>query len=126
MARITFEERTCSSKKTRKDDKTSIGEAILQQLPSSRKVSKEKPVEVFGAIFTVEWDPLAFVAEQKYQKPACEALATAITLSGCADCVQALTCEEYLDQNWHSSGRDTLEILQTMLSNKTGAKHTSE
>jgi hypothetical protein len=80
-----------------------IRREIIYSLPSPHEVSRKKPAEAYKITFEIEWDPLAFVKEQKYKEQPDEAVEIAITLTGSAKDAQALTCAQYLCQTWPSA-----------------------
>jgi hypothetical protein len=102
------------------DNLSIIKEQILSVIPTSGKVGSSQPVETCTAVFNVDWDPRAFVKEQQYRERADEAIATAITLTGCPSCAQATTTTEYLDQTWPVSRTGTLQVLKDMVLNGSG------
>lgn len=106
------------------DRMLAIRRKILKHIPRATTLSRAEPVETFGAEFNVDWDPLTFVTEQQYEARPSEALAGAITLTGSAENAQALTCAEYVDQTWPSSGRYTLQLLQKMLDSERSDRST--
>ncbi|KAI1872535.1 hypothetical protein JX265_005415 [Neoarthrinium moseri] len=73
--------------------------------------------------FTVDWDPVAFLAAQEYGGPIHEAVAKAITLTGDLRDAQALSCQEYLAQTWPSSGPLLMQLIENLIRNRdTGAE----
>ncbi|KAE8381785.1 hypothetical protein BDV26DRAFT_255120 [Aspergillus bertholletiae] len=97
-----------------------IQDRILQDIPNSRKVSRSQPVDACMAIFAVDWDPRAFLEEQKYSEPPDEAIEKAITITGYPSCAQAVTAQEYLRQTWPNTGIWTLNILKDLVLNESG------
>lgn len=93
---------------------------ILGTLPSSGKVSRSQPVKTFKSFFNVDWDVLAFVAQQEYRERADEAIATAITLTGGPDGAQATTTTQYFDQTWPISGPWILQALKSAALDRSG------
>lgn len=108
------------------DHASSIAEDILRKLVSKGKVSRKNPVESHRAVFTVDWNPLAFLEEQDYEEEWSEALAGAITLTGCASFAQALTCAEYMRQTWPCSGLSTLHAFQHIVKRSQDGHTTRE
>jgi hypothetical protein len=102
------------------DNLSIIREQILNVIPTSGKFGRSQPVETCTAVFDVDWDPRAFVKEQQYRERADEAIATAITLTGCPNCAQATTTTEYLDQTWRVSSTGTLQVLKDMVLSGSG------
>ncbi|KAL9087250.1 MAG: hypothetical protein Q9165_006744 [Trypethelium subeluteriae] len=65
--------------------------------------------------FCLDWDPFTFIREQNYPGPPHKAIGTAITLTGSADDAQALTCEQYMQQMWPSSGQYVLSLVKDII-----------
>ncbi|KAJ5525503.1 hypothetical protein N7494_012153 [Penicillium frequentans] len=63
----------------------------------------------------MDWDPVTFLQEQQYLESPEIAIGQAIVLTGSAVMVQALTCSEYLQQTWPSSGMKILELIQELI-----------
>lgn len=101
-----------------------IRREILHSLPSSHKVSRKKSPQAYKVAFRIKWDPLAFVKEQGYGEEPCEAVKTAITLTGSAGDAQALTCGQYLRQTWPLSGEHTIRLLKDVVRSGPGYRHT--
>jgi hypothetical protein len=84
---------------------------ILDGLPSQHKVSRRISPQAYAIAFEVDWDPLVFVKEQNYTENACEAIRTAITLTGNYRDAQALTTEAYVKQVWADYGLCVLRLI---------------
>ncbi|KAF2230905.1 hypothetical protein EV356DRAFT_579648 [Viridothelium virens] len=65
--------------------------------------------------FRLDWHLLAFVQEQNYPGLPHEAIGKAITLTGSVDDAQALTCEQYMQQTWPSSGQYVLSLVKDIM-----------
>jgi hypothetical protein len=100
-----------------------IRRKIIYSLPSSHEVSRKKLAEAYKITFEIEWDPLAFVKEQKYKEQPDEAIEIAITLIGSAKDAQALTCAQYLRQTWPSAGGHTVQLVKDVLRSGRGHRH---
>jgi hypothetical protein len=105
----------------------SIASQIRQKvfsLPSFRNISRNASPQECKIMFTIPWDPRAFVKEQEYQEMAADAIARAITLTGAAGNTQALTCEQYLKQTWPLSGKHTIQLVQDVVRSDKDSQHT--
>jgi hypothetical protein len=98
-----------------------IRNAILNALPSSPKISRRKPAEIFNVGFMVDWDPVAFLREEEYTEKPEDAIERAITLTGSTVSAQALTCGGYLRQTWPSTGEQILYLIKSLVSGKNRA-----
>jgi len=101
-----------------------IRREILHSLPSTHKVSRKESPQAYTVTFRIKWDPLAFIKEQDYGGEPCEAVKTAITLTGSAADAQALTCGQYLRQTWPLSGGHTTGLLQDVVRSGPNYRHT--
>jgi hypothetical protein len=99
-----------------------IREKILCASPSLQKVSRKTPSQEYRGTFELDWDPLSFVKEQQYTESPDEALERAITLTGSANNVQALTAGEYLSQTWAATGKYVMRLVTNVLRN-TAERH---
>jgi len=105
----------------------SIASQIRQKvfsLPSFRSISRNASPQECKIMFTIPWDPRAFVKQQEYKEMATDAIARAITLTGAAGNAQALTCERYLKQTWPLSGEHTLQLVQDVVRSDEDSQHT--
>ncbi|PKY06683.1 hypothetical protein P168DRAFT_232537 [Aspergillus campestris IBT 28561] len=96
-----------------------IRRSILSSLPTSPRISRQKPAEIFDVSFRVPWDPRGFLIEQEYMESPEEAVEKVITLTGSTVSVQALTCGDYMQQTWPSTGKDVLKLLKVLVSGET-------
>lgn len=101
----------------RADVMRSIRNQILSTLPSSHEVSRKKSSREYRATFEIDWDPLSFVKEQKYQESPDEAIKRSITLTGSPEDAQALTTGQYLAQTWPTSGAEVMRIVAEVIRN---------
>lgn len=62
--------------------------------------------------FVLEWDLPGFMRSQAYDTCREIAMESAITITGSSSDAQALTCLQYMDQVWPSTGREILRVLQ--------------
>jgi hypothetical protein len=92
---------------------------ILGALPSSHKVSRNAPSQVYKARFELDWDPLSFVEQQQYIERSDKALERAITITGCANDAQSLTTREYLCQTWPATGGHVMRLVTDVVRNIT-------
>jgi hypothetical protein len=111
------------------DTMTTVRNYIISGLPLPRNISPNSPSQPCSVIYTVDWDPVAFLAEQEYGEPPSFAIFNAITLTGTCVAVQALTCLDYMNQVWPEIGHHTLGLIQTLVTsghpNSTTCKWTS-
>ena len=100
-----------------------IRREIIHSLPSSHKVSRKRPAEAYKVVFTLDWDPLAFIIEQEYEEEPDEAIEIAITLTGSTKDAQALTCTQYMCQTWQSTGQQTIQLIKDVVRSGPGCQH---
>lgn len=98
-----------------------IRHTILKSLPSSSRISRRKPTEIFDMSFMADWDPNIFLRDEEYTEEPGYAIERTITLTCSSSTAQALTCGDYLRQTWPSTGEQTLKLLKSMVSGKTKA-----
>jgi hypothetical protein len=101
----------------RADVMRSIRNQILSTLPSSHKVSRKRSSREYRATFEIDWDPLSFVKDQKYQESPDQAIERSITLTGSPEDAQALTTGQYLAQTWPTSGAEVMRIVAEVMRN---------
>lgn len=92
-------------------------------LPSVRSISRTRPPETCIIAFEIDWNPLAFVREQKYPQEPHEAIEIAITLTGGARDAQALTSGQYLCQTWPINGEHTMQLVKDVVRGLPGSRH---
>jgi hypothetical protein len=88
---------------------------IFSHLPLSRKFSKYQSADPYQMTFLVEWDPRAFLVNQKYPEKPEDAIERAITVTGSVTDAQALTCCQYLCQTWPSTGMEVLQLIKDIV-----------
>jgi hypothetical protein len=101
-----------------------IKQKILHFLPSSHNVSRKKSADAYKMTFELEFDPITFIKEQAYSEEPDKAVERAITLTGYANDVQALTCGQYLYQTWPTTGEHIIKLVKTAVRSGTGHRHT--
>jgi hypothetical protein len=101
----------------RVDVMRTIRNQILGTLPSLHEVSRKKSSKEYRATFEMDWDPLSFVKDQKYQESPDQAIERSITLTGCPGDAQALTTGQYLAQTWPASGAEVMGIVAETMRN---------
>ncbi|KAI9155360.1 hypothetical protein HJFPF1_07942 [Paramyrothecium foliicola] len=89
------------------DVMASIRQTVIDSMPSQTDALQ------VTAIFDLEWDPRAFLAEQSYETY--EALLRAITITGTEDDAQALTAEQYIFQTWSAEAGDNNNNLLNLI-----------
>ncbi|KAJ0420501.1 hypothetical protein BJY00DRAFT_136689 [Aspergillus carlsbadensis] len=97
-----------------------IREGILFALPVSPNISRKCPSQTHQMVFEVEWDPIQFIAEQRYEEGRSDAFERAITLTGSVSHAQALTCGQYLRQTWPFSGDCMIGLLREIINSGPG------
>lgn len=103
-----------------------ISSTIFQILPASSRISRKIAPERFTMMFQVNWDPVTFLREQQYLDSPEIAIGQAIVLTGSTTTVQALTCWEYLQQTWPSSGVKILKLIQEVVTPANPNRSTGE
>ncbi|KAL4888043.1 hypothetical protein BDV59DRAFT_189417 [Aspergillus ambiguus] len=93
-----------------------IRDTILALLPLNLEVSKRRPEGTLEVLIRVNWDPAAFYNEQNYTESPRQALERAITLTGWRGATQALTCSQYMEQTWPSTGTKILRLITNFVS----------
>lgn len=101
----------------RVDVMRTIKNQILSTLPSLHEVSRKKSSKEYRATFEIDWDPLSFVKDQKYQESPDQAIERSITLTGSEGDAQALTTGQYLAQTWPASGAKLMGIVAEVMRN---------
>ena len=81
-------------------------------------LSREQSFKGVRAIFSVDWDPVAFLTEQNYSKPNAEVMAEVVTLTGMITDAQATSCWEYVSQTWPVNGQQTVQLIQDVVRSK--------
>ena len=84
-------------------------------------ISRSAPEKSITAIFEIDWNPVNFLKEQKYEGSPSEALSHAITLTGAPNDAQALTTREYLSQVWPTTSSQILKLVAEVIQNEVGA-----
>lgn len=92
-----------------------IRQQLLQAMPMPSCMSRKAPSQLTRVTYSVDWDILTFIDQQRYKEPRDVAIAGAITLTGSQLNAQALSCREYLAQTWPSTGTRILELIQELL-----------
>jgi hypothetical protein len=80
-------------------------------LPPFPKISIRRQPDLPSLIFTTNWNPMAFILEQKYSEDPAIALERSITLTDVPTNAQALPCFQYLNQAWPSSDSCIFRLL---------------
>lgn len=89
-----------------------VGTRIADSLPEREKVTWRKAATSHCMVFELDWDPQAFVWDQKIDEECGNAVAMAITITGSANDAQALSCSQYLAQTWPGAGPEVLELIK--------------
>lgn len=108
--------------------RSSIMDAIAQKVQTtiSRSISTEAQLFSHDATFEVEWDPIAFIKEQCYDKSPQEAIAKAITLTGTATEARAVESAQYTKEMWPCSNVYTMSLVQDVVSGRPDAPPSCE
>ncbi|KAK3998110.1 hypothetical protein QBC44DRAFT_354055 [Cladorrhinum sp. PSN332] len=104
-----------------------IRHAILTELPKAIRLSRKlaPPSQGCAALFSVDWDPVAFLRDQEFEEPFSDSIAKAIAITGFAGKFQALSCMEYMVQTWPKTGSHLVKLLQKLLTPQHLAGDTS-
>jgi hypothetical protein len=105
----------CETQATEPNTLAEISEGISKMLPISPRFSRRRAPERFIFMFNVDWDPIAFLREQEYSEDRETSLANAVVLTGSITSSQALTCTEYLEQTWPSTGTQIFRLIQDLV-----------
>jgi hypothetical protein len=97
-----------------------IRQRIIAALPASQNISRRYSSETHKVMFEVDWDPIQFIVEQRYEGDRGEAVERAITLTGSINHAQALTCGQYLGQTWPLSGDCMINLLKGRIKSEPG------
>jgi hypothetical protein len=106
----------------------SIGEEIISFLLSTNlpnKISRKKPPVPYKVRFEIPWDPVAFAEEQEYGEEPERVVEIALTLTGSARNVQALSCVEYMRQTWPIVGDCIIQLVKNVVRNRRSSRRTS-
>lgn len=90
-----------------------ISHAMAEML--SMKNPDSLQYQIFQVNFDMDWDVVTFLRSQEYGTTLEIAIERAITVTGSASNVQALSCIDYMCQTWPSSGREMIRALQRAL-----------
>ncbi len=84
---------------------------------SSRLTSLVPPgySDVQNAVFKVAWNPLSFFEDQEYPDSGVGTLERVITINGSICDAQALTCFQYMEQTWPTTGVELLRVLDSAI-----------
>ena len=91
-----------------------IRDEISRRIPPIIKVSPRRAPDTMMVWFQMEWDPMAFILEQKYSEKPSIVLDRVITLTGSPTNAQALPCLQYLVQAWPGSGTHIACLLKKL------------
>ncbi|KAI9790079.1 MAG: hypothetical protein M1816_005549 [Peltula sp. TS41687] len=97
-----------------------IHDEIWRCLPPLARISPWRPPVAETLIIKLEWNPIAFILEQGYSEDPSIAIQRAITLTGSPTDAQALSCLEYLNQTWPSSGKNVACLLHKLMRAENG------
>lgn len=97
-----------------------IRNEISRRLPPTIKVSPRRPPDTTTICFQMDWDPMAFILEQKYSEDPAIVLERVITLTGSPTNAQALPCLQYLIQAWPCSGTHVACLLKELIHAEIG------
>ena len=97
-----------------------IHDEIWRYLPDLPRISIRRPPIAESLIFRLEWNPISFILEQGYSEDPGVAIQRAITLTGSPTDAQALSCLEYLNQTWPSSGKNVACLLHKLMRAENG------
>lgn len=95
-----------------------LGATINTYIPLIRRLSLVQAPEEVKVVFTINWDVLGFLHAQDYDATDAKAIASAITITGSRTNAQALSCRQYMAKVWPSTGMQTLELIQDLVSSK--------
>lgn len=103
------------------DIMTGIRDTILSSLPPHR-VSRKCSSETYTLIFEVDWNPRAFIEDQRYEVENGRAIGMVLTLTGSTKDAQALNCAEYLTQTWPLTGSRILQLVRDVVRSGAGSQ----
>ena len=90
-------------------DHQSYGVSAIRLLTSDFASLKERP----SATFTVHWEMVEFIEDQLDNCP--DDFPSAVTLTGSVNAVVAMTCQQYVSQNWPETGEPLLACITQWL-----------
>ena len=99
-----------------------VGTRIADSLPQSEKVTWRKAATTHSMVFELDWDPQAFVWDQEIDEECGNAVSMAVTVTGCTDDAQALSCSQYLTQTWPGAGPELLELIKGAVRDGTSCR----
>ena len=88
---------------------------VMSAFPGLNSVRGSTQCSTFCARFLVSWDLEGFLREQTISGSTVASVARIITLSGTVDNARALTCEEYMDQTWPTTGLHLVTLIDESL-----------
>ncbi|KAL4946085.1 hypothetical protein BDV06DRAFT_209053 [Aspergillus oleicola] len=95
-----------------------IRNTLLESLPASTRVSRQKPTETLNASFRIYWDPVYYLGEEGYGESLEKAVERILTFTGSGPELQAKSCGAYVRRTWPSTGEAILQILKELVSTK--------
>lgn len=92
-----------------------VREEVLQRFPNIRQVRLSTQSLRFRALFHVKWPLRAFLKDQRLSDSCSRSIAYIITLTGTVSNAQALTCEEYMNMVWPTTGIHLIKLIEEVI-----------
>ncbi|KAL7628657.1 hypothetical protein AAE478_000172 [Parahypoxylon ruwenzoriense] len=99
------------------DTLNDIWETMERQISFANLVGA-RHLSIAQTIYTIDWDVLEFLRGQDYDTSDADVLDNIITLTGSRIDAQALSCRDYMEQAWPSTGLQTLQLIREILRNE--------
>ncbi|ETS80187.1 hypothetical protein PFICI_07716 [Pestalotiopsis fici W106-1] len=94
------------------------------QIPRPSKVQRRRQPPIYTVKMRLNWDIMRFIGYQEYAEQDLNSVVSrTITLSGDGLHVQALPCQEYLEQCWPSIGPDICKLMDELVHDPKGSHH---
>jgi hypothetical protein len=118
--------RECQLAPSTPDYMGEIRRDIVQNLPSSHRLSREHSAEMYTITLEVQWSPTDLLQKQGFETTQASVLETFLTLTGSSIDAQAITCIGYMEQTWPFSGAIIMGLITGAIAGEYGRKQTCE
>jgi hypothetical protein len=100
---------------------------ILYSRRENRLVSSQKGPPKCSVVFQSDWEPLAFVRDQKYKEEPEDAIERAIVVVQDANGdVEAMPCSEYVGRTWPLFGEHFMGVVKHTVRSKPSLRCSGE
>ena len=92
-----------------------IAQEVLKVLPKPGILRQKTAAPTFTVFITTPWSLIDFVNQQWSPKSRLKGIGRIVTLTGSGNSVQVLTCTEYLQMTWPTSGIHFIDMVERVL-----------